>query len=62
MIAKVGATSDGTASTTLVDTMYPYLVQQMTVMDLQNSVFDSPLFENNFMEVFFSRMLNTVSV
>ena len=62
VIAKVGATSDGTASTTLVDTMYPYLVQQMTVMDLQNSVFDSPLFENNFMEVFFSRMLNTVSV
>lgn len=62
VITKVGAMNEGRVSTTHIETMYPFLVDQMSLMDLQNAVFSSPNFENNFMEVFLSRMLRTTTV
>ena len=62
VITKVGAMNEGRVSTTHIETMYPFLVDQMSLMDLQNAVFSSSNFENNFMEVFLSRMLRTTTV
>ena len=59
LITRVGEESVDNASSSYISTMYTYLKPQMAMVDLQESIFRDPTFEDDFASVFFTQILGS---
>ncbi len=59
IVVKVGAEKVAEEDDTTIESIYPYLESGMYAADVQNAVFSSSKFEDNFYEVLFSQLLSS---
>jgi len=58
IITKVGEDSDTSSGTSFIKSYYPYIASNQTSSDLQNMIFASDKFDNQFITVFFDKVYN----
>lgn len=58
IITKVGEDSDTSSGTSFIKSYYPYIAANQTSSDLQNMIFASDKFDNQFITVFFDKVYN----